>query len=90
MIMREGNDQRKDNQPVNDEVAAIFVANDGAPLASRDIIIYPRNAPLRCIPYTSSNIDPMCYPILHKCPVWLHTADCKILLQTANCKIHYT
>ena len=64
MVMREGNDRRRDNPPVNDKVAAIFVANDGAPPASRDTIIYPRNAPLRRIPYTSSNIDPMCYPIL--------------------------
>ena len=64
MIMREGNDRQRDNPPVNNEVAAIFVANDGAPPASRDITIYPRNAPLRRIPYTLSNIDPMCYPIL--------------------------
>ena len=27
----------------------------------------------------------MCYPILHKCPVWLHMADCK--KNIANCKL---
>ena len=64
MVMREGDDRRRYNAPLHEEVAAIFVGNDGAPPAARDIIVYPRNRPLRHIPYTSCNIDPMMYPII--------------------------
>ncbi|XP_057290273.1 uncharacterized protein LOC130612959 [Hydractinia symbiolongicarpus] len=64
MVMREGNDRRRYNAPLHQEVAAIFVGNNGAPPAARDIVVYPRNQPLRQIPYTSCNIDPMMYPIL--------------------------
>ncbi|XP_057297109.1 uncharacterized protein LOC130626007 [Hydractinia symbiolongicarpus] len=53
-----------ENRQPSVEVAAIFVGNDGAPPAARDIVVYPRNQPLRQIPYTSCNIDPMVYPIL--------------------------
>ena len=59
MTMREGNDPRRYNAPLNEEVAAIFVGNDGEPPASRDIVVYPRNQPLRNISYLSSNIDAM-------------------------------
>ncbi|XP_057310253.1 uncharacterized protein LOC130648232 [Hydractinia symbiolongicarpus] len=64
MVMREGNDRRRYNAPLHQEVAAIFVGNDGAPPAARDIVVYPRNQPLRQIPHISCNIDPMMYPIL--------------------------
>ena len=64
MVMREGEDRRRYNAPLNEEVAAIFVGNDGAPPAARDVVIYPRNQPLRHISHLSSNIDPMMYPII--------------------------
>ncbi|XP_057290125.1 uncharacterized protein LOC130612787 [Hydractinia symbiolongicarpus] len=53
MVMREGNDRRRYNAPLHQEVAAIFVDNDGAPPAARDIVVYPRNQPLRQIPHIS-------------------------------------
>ena len=34
----EGPDARRYNNPTNDEVAAVFVGDDGAPPAHRDII----------------------------------------------------
>ena len=44
----------------------IFVGNDGAPPlpSERDVIIYPRNRPLRDISILSPNLDPMIYPLL--------------------------
>ena len=51
MVMREGEDRRRYNAPLHEEVAAIFVGNDGAPPHARDIIVYPRNQPLRSISY---------------------------------------
>ena len=62
--MREGPDRRRYNAPLNEEVASIFTGNDGAPPAPRDIVIYPRDQPLRDIPYISSNIDPLMYPLI--------------------------
>ena len=62
--MREGPDRRRYNAPLNEEVASIFTGNDGAPPAPRDIVIYPRVQPLRHIPYISSNIDPLMYPLI--------------------------
>ena len=64
MVMREGDDRRRDNAPLHQEVAAIFVGNDGAPPAARDIVVYPRDQPLRHISHISCNIDPMMYPII--------------------------
>jgi hypothetical protein len=63
MYFRRGNDQRRYNDPRNDEVAAIFVSNDGAPPIDRDIVVHPKNEPPRQISYMSANIDPMVYPI---------------------------
>ncbi|XP_057290930.1 uncharacterized protein LOC130613632 [Hydractinia symbiolongicarpus] len=64
MVMREGNDRRRYNAPLHEEVAAIFVGKHWAPPAAKDIVVYPRNQPLQQIPYTSCNIDSMMYPIL--------------------------
>ncbi|XP_066916022.1 uncharacterized protein [Clytia hemisphaerica] len=47
MIMRSGNDNRRGNAPVNNEVAAVFVGDDGAPPTTRDVVVYPRDQPLR-------------------------------------------
>ncbi|XP_066915931.1 uncharacterized protein [Clytia hemisphaerica] len=64
MIMRSGNDNRRGNAPVNNEVAAVFVGDDGAPPTTRDVVVYPRDQPLRKIDYTSQLNDPLTYPLL--------------------------
>ena len=42
----------------------LFLGEDGAPPASKGIIIYPRDRPPERISYLSCHLDPMCYPIL--------------------------
>ena len=56
--------QRRYNEPTHDEVAAVFIGEDGAPPVNRDIVIYPRDRPPQRISYMSCNLDPMCYPLL--------------------------
>ena len=63
MIFHPGRDKRRYNAALHDEVAAVFVGEDGAPPGSRDIVVYPRDAPLRQIHSSSSHIDPMTYPL---------------------------
>ena len=63
MVIKKGRDQRRYNDPTRDEVAAVFVSEDGSPPGDRDIVIQPRDQPLRQISYLSANIDPMIYPI---------------------------
>ena len=41
MIFREGADSRRYNAPT-DEVAAVFVGDDGAPPGNHDIVVYPK------------------------------------------------
>ena len=74
MCNKKGPDQRRYNDPTHDDVAAVFVASDGAPPLERDIVIYPKNATPRNIGYMSSNIDPMVYPLLfpHGELSWVH------------------
>lgn len=64
MVIVRGRDQRRYNEPRHDEVAAIFVGDDGAPPQERDIVIHPRNRPPEQISYMSANCDPMTYPLL--------------------------
>ena len=61
MYLKRGYDQRRYNLPLHDEVALIFVGNDGAPPlpSERDIIVYPRNQPLHEISTLSANLDPI-------------------------------
>ena len=41
MYFKRGNDQRRYNEPIHDEVAIIFSGrNDGAPPADRDIVVH--------------------------------------------------
>ena len=61
---KRGPDRRRYNEPTHDEVAAVFVGEDGAPPVERDIIVYPRDRPPQHISYMSCNLDPMCYPLL--------------------------
>ena len=62
MHFKSGNDRRWYNKPTHDEVAAVFVGQDGAPPAYRDIVVYPRDRPPQRISYMSCHIDPMSYP----------------------------
>ena len=48
---KRGPDQRRYNEPAHDEVAAVFIGEDGAPPVNRDIIIYPRDRPPQRISY---------------------------------------
>jgi hypothetical protein len=64
MIFRRGSDQRRYNEPRHEEVAAIFIADDGAPPIDRDFAVYPREAAPVELSYLSPNTDPMTYPLL--------------------------
>ena len=63
MSLLEGQDRRRDNLPSHNEVAVVFVGEDGAPPASREVVIYPRGHPLKTISSMSANLDPMVYPL---------------------------
>ena len=64
MVFREGRDERRYNVPLHDEVAAVFVGEDGAPPGNHDIVAYPKDHPLQNISHMNPNCDPMMYPIL--------------------------
>nr|XP_029713639.1 uncharacterized protein LOC115257822 [Aedes albopictus] len=63
-------DQRRYNAATADEVAMIFVNEDGEPAFNRDIRIYPKN-PVNSqqqflnLSILSSNLDPMAYALLY-------------------------
>nr|XP_019555677.2 uncharacterized protein LOC109424939 [Aedes albopictus] len=63
-------DQRRYNAATADEVAMIFVNEDGEPPFNRDIRIYPKN-PVNSqqqflnLSILSSNLDPMAYALLY-------------------------
>lgn len=62
-------DQRRYNAPATNEIAMVFVNDDGEPPFDRDIRIYPVNPKdpqqqFVNINILSPNLDPMCYPIL--------------------------
>ena len=63
MFLFEGQDRRRYNLPSHNEVAVVFVGEDGAPHASREVVIYPRGQPLKTISSMSANLDPMVYPL---------------------------
>ncbi|XP_057310672.1 uncharacterized protein LOC130648633 [Hydractinia symbiolongicarpus] len=63
MYLRVGNDRRRYNLPHHDEVAAVFVGQDGAPPGNRDVVIYPRGGDLQNISTMSANLEPMVYPL---------------------------
>ena len=64
LFFKRGSNCRRYNEPTHDEVAAVFVGDDGASPANHDIVIYPRNRAPQRISYMSCHVDPMCYPIL--------------------------
>ena len=45
LYFKRGPDQRRYNEPTHDEVAAVFIGEDGAPPANRDVVIYLKNTP---------------------------------------------
>ena len=63
MSLFEGQDRRRYNLPSHNEVAIVFVGEDGAPPASREVVIYPRDHPLKTVSSMSANLDPMVYPL---------------------------
>ena len=65
MYIRSGHDQRRYNEPTDDEVAAIFTSNDGAPPVECEITVHSRNeneGPSN-LSHFSACADPMTYPI---------------------------
>ncbi|KAF2348375.1 hypothetical protein FHG87_020871 [Trinorchestia longiramus] len=59
-----GPDRRRYNNPTGNEVAAIFVGNDGSPPMYRDIVVDPIGLQRHWIAYISCHPDPMVYPVL--------------------------
>ena len=57
-------DKRRYNLPTANEIAVVFVGENGEPPSKRDLVIYPRNENSRTISFMSPFIDPMFYPIL--------------------------
>ena len=63
-------DQRRYNAPSSNEVAMIFVNDDGEPPFARDIRVYPKNPDDPSKQYIninilSANLDPMTYALLY-------------------------
>ncbi|XP_065680594.1 uncharacterized protein LOC136094535 [Hydra vulgaris] len=61
MSLLEGGDRRRYNLPSHDEVAVVFVGEDGAPPTLREVIIYTRGRTLKIVSSMSFNLDPMVY-----------------------------
>ena len=76
------------NEPTNDEVAVVFVGEDGAPPVNRDIVVYPRNRLPQRLSYMSCHLDPMCYPIpIHRSnPGWHNGMTHVAEHQISTCK----
>ncbi|XP_065642297.1 uncharacterized protein LOC136073929 [Hydra vulgaris] len=58
----EGGDRRCYNLPSHDEVAVVFVGEDGAPPTLREVVIYPSYS-LKILSSMSANLDPMQYAV---------------------------
>ena len=77
-------DQRRYNKPTENEVAMVFVNNDGEPPFERDIRIYPKN-PIDSQQYFINinillpNLDPMTYHLLFPYgePGWQPNWECE-------------
>lgn len=52
------------NLPISNEIAAVFIDNDGAPPQNIDVVIHSRHEPnSHHINHLSPNCDPMLYPL---------------------------
>ena len=67
--MYSGPDHCRYNGPHHEQVAVVFTGEkfNGEPPNHRDIIIYPRDQPLRRISHISANCNPMVYPFMFPC-----------------------
>ena len=62
MSLLEGQDRRRYNLLSRNEVAVVFVGEDGAPPVSREVVIYQRGHPPKTISSMSANLDPLFFP----------------------------
>ena len=65
MKMITGPDRRRYNDPLQDEVAAIFTSADGGAALPNNIVVCSQSDQLRIISFLSPNSDPLCYPPLY-------------------------
>ena len=64
-FIRRGVDKHRRNKPPScGEIAAVFESVDGGVPERCDIIVHPKDGPLKNINYLSSHVDPMVYPNL--------------------------
>ena len=61
MFFRHGSDQRWYNELLHDEIAVVFMGEDGAPpgFKDRDIVVHPFGRPCEQMSILSANCDPM-------------------------------
>ena len=61
MFFKRGHDQRRYNSPVQDEIAVVFVGEDGAlpGFTNRDVVVHPRGRACERILILNANCDPM-------------------------------
>jgi hypothetical protein len=59
-------DMRRYNHPTKEEVAAVFVASDGAPPGYRDLVMWPRSEtePVHRVDIENEHLDPCTYALL--------------------------
>ena len=62
----QGPDMRRYNHPSKEEVAAVFVAEEGAPPNNRDMVLWPRdpNTPAYRVDDMNEHVDPCTYALL--------------------------
>ena len=61
MFFKRGQAQRRYNSPLQDEIAVVFVGEDGAPpgFTDCDVVVHPRGRACERISILSANCDPM-------------------------------
>ena len=57
-------DPRRYNEPVGNEIAAVFVGEEGQPPSTVDFTIYPQSDKPTTMSHLSPHMDPMVYPLL--------------------------
>lgn len=57
-------DRHRHNIPAENEIAAVFVSDDGEIPGSRGLMVYPKSGQIKRIPVISEMVDPMSYPLL--------------------------
>lgn len=57
-------DRHKHNVPAENEIAAVFVSDDGEIPGNRGLMVYPKSGQIKRIPVISEMVDPMSYPLL--------------------------